>query len=664
MASRILGLSLIVILLLASCTTTPTPSSNTTTFLPTDAPTAEPSVTETGLPVPSAMVVGRALLFAGPEMDYCSAPVIVPEDTRVDVLGTYKDFVAVQYQDGDTVQHGYLPKVNLSELPVSTPELTSADVPGKMVVDYTGWSYYDPAVDGFVVSPPSDSHSDDVSDGTHHLLQAPLRVHFGLQLAPGTPWGDVKFSGSTDNSSGEVWWKNLLRMDVAIDSGKYGLCVRDGSSEGCTDFIPVPIPSDQEITFLFLDSFGKHLQVLNAADQVVVDVDLSKQPGLNLPNGLFPEGWYRFGTTVGSPGTLTVSHLSLTTVPSGIYQASWLSETGLSERAAQKGILIGTEFHPDRMLDQRYCEVLRHDFNLAALSPFTQADLWLGPGNYDFDTLDYVVDGSLQYGLTLYGSHLVWGSYDEGVLPEWLKKGNFTRDEYLTILHDHITTLVSRYKGRVKIWSIANEAPERDRYQGTDFWYDHIGSEYIEKSFEWAHQADPDAILILNAANNESPRDADTTYNINTLYRMVSEMKAKGVPIGAVGMQMHLFLPWSSHVIPTEADVEATMKKFGALGVKVMITELDVNLHEIPGTEQEKVDLQTKLYGDMMTACVNSSVCTAFMTWGVNDSESWITLPFGWVYPTAMPDAAPLLFDTEFQPKPAYFAVLKILNGK
>jgi endo-1,4-beta-xylanase len=307
--------------------------------------------------------------------------------------------------------------------------------------------------------------------------------------------------------------------------------------------------------------------------------------------------------------------------------------------------------------------VIRHDFNLGALSVFTDAKVWLGSHEYDFTLLDQQVNDSAAYGLTMYASHLVWGSYDEGVLPDWLKKGHYSKQELLTILKNHITTLVSRYKDKVKIWSIANEAPERDRNRGADFWFDHIGPEYIEKSFEWAREADPNAILLFNAANNESPRDANTTHNINTLYKMVKAMKEKGVPIDAVGMQMHLFLPWESQVMPKEPDVESTMKKFGDLGVKVMITEMDVDLHEIPGTAQEKVDIQNRLYADMMTACIQSGVCIVFATWGVSDATSWISsFDSKWVYKTYTPDAAPLLFDTEYLPKPAYDAVIKVLN--
>lgn len=649
--------TLLLTALLASCVPASTATPLTAT-LPVPS-TAAPTVTST--PKPVAVIKGRTILSDFPGDNYCLSQDLIPEGTQVTVMGTYKDFAAIEFQAGDSLATGFVPKENLETLPLNVQELPAAQVPWNPVVDYSTWSYYSPEIGGFVVTPASDEQSDWVSDPTEHPVPVPLRFRFGLKRNF-TSWAGVRLYGTS--AIHDPWWKDINRMDVNVGETSYSLCVRDGSTEGCTADIPVPIPSTEEITLLFLDANGKHLQVLDQNDSVVQEIDLSTYPGLNLPNGLFPNGWFQFGTTVGYPETLTVSHLSITTPPSGIHEASWMQEPGLAELAAPRGILVGTEFSPDLMLDERYCAVIRHDFNLGMLSVFTDAQVWLGPGEYNFDILDQVVNDSASQGLTLYASHLVWGSYDKGVLPEWLKKGNYSQDELLTILHDHITTLVSRYKDRVKIWSIANEAPERDRYPKSDFWYDHIGPQYIEKSFEWAREADPDAILLLNAANNESPRDSETTYNINTLYKMVKTMKEKGIPVDAVGMQMHLFLPWTSHVIPSEADVEATMKKFGDLGVQVMITEMDVNLHEIPGTPQEKVEIQNQLYADMMTACINSGVCTVFATWGVSDLTSWISSSESkWVYKTHTPDAAPLLFDTEYNPKPAYYSVIQILNG-
>jgi len=587
----------------------------------------------------------------------CSDQVFVPAGSQVTVTGFYREYASVQVSVDGKTQSGYLPKAVFVSLPVDVGELSLEQVEWKPVVDYSHWSYYSPENGGSIIaSPLREEESDWVNDTIHHPVRPPLKIHFGLE-STSTRWATVRIMGSPESTT-DQWWENIVRMDIFVADDSYYIGIRDGSSENFNAQFDLPIPENQAITLEFMDPNGKQLRVLNDAGVQVLDVDLTAVSGLNLPDGMFPNGWFQFGTSVGPPGTLIVTQLAITSPPSGVVEKNWLSEPGLAELAEPLGIMIGTEFQPELMMDGRYCPVVRHDFNLAYLSPFSDARLWLAPGEYNFTVLDQVVNDTANLGLKIYASHLVWGATEAGSLPDWLKNGNYTREELLAILEQHITTLVSRYKDKVNFWSIANEFPERDISHGWDFWYDHIGPEYIEKSLQWARQADPDGILILNAANNESPRDYDTTGNIERMYQKVKMLKEKGVPVDAVGIQMHLFLPWTSPIPPVKEDVIATMQKFGSLGVKVMITEMDVNLHGMPGTLEEKVKLQTQLYGDMMYACIESGVCIAFSTWGVSDSLSWITCDYDWcVYKGAMPDAAPLMFDESYQPKPAYYAV-------
>jgi endo-1,4-beta-xylanase len=254
-------------------------------------------------------------------------------------------------------------------------------------------------------------------------------------------------------------------------------------------------------------------------------------------------------------------------------------------------------------------------------------------------------------------SHLVWGATE--VLPDWLLQGSFSREEYIEILEEHVTTVVGHFKGRVTEWSIANEAASRSAWRGSDFWMDKIGPEYIELSFRWAYEADPSAILIFNDNNNESPRDAETRRVFNTMYPMVEELKAKGTPIDVVGMQMHLLLQYSSPIPPQKQDVIATMRQFADLDVEIYITEFDVDVHRVPGSQQDRWEYQANLYRDMLEACLESGVCNSFATWGVSDSTSWITCREDWC--VNVPDADPLMFDGDFNPKPAYFAVRDVL---
>jgi len=626
-----------------------------------DSPAPTPIITPTL--IPSAVIQSQTLLSGFPGDDYCKLDALLPAGAQVEVIGTYHDYVAVLWGGGDGQKQGFVAKSKLDALPAGIPEFTSEEVPWQPVLDFSTWTYYSPDEGGrMLIQPATEEQSDWAVDPGHHPVKVPLRMHFGLQRTYKN-WAGIRIYGTSDVA--DPWWNGINRMDITVDREYYRLCVRDGSSEGCNADITLPVTSDQELTLQFMDINGKKVEVLDQDSHVIQEIDLTNRPGLNLPNGLFPEGWFQFGTTVGTPEKIEVIHPSVTTLPMGTYQPSWLEAPGLKDLAAPHGIKIGTEFNPDHLVDARLCTVFKHDYNVAIISAFSDPKLWTGPGLYDFATLDQIINQTSKLGVTLYASHLVWGTSDEeGGIPAWIRNGSYSKDQLLDILHEHITTIMTRYRGKVKIYSIANEAPQRDRYPGADFWFDHIGPEYIEKAFQWAREADPDAILILNTDNNESPRDADTSYNIDAQYRIVTQLKDKGIPIDAVGMQMHLFLPWNSRIVPQEADVEATMKKFGDLGLQVMITEMDVNLHEMRGTPEQRADLQKQLYADMMTACINSRVCTLFATWGISDATSWVTArDIHAVYPIYTPDAAPLLFDTEYNPKPPYHAIVQVLKG-
>ncbi len=649
---------LCVVVLLSACT----PAQQIAPTIAATAVSPAPTATIPPTLVPSAVIQVQTLLSDFPGDNYCKLGALIPAGTEVDVLGAYQDYVAVAWNDGAGRKQGFIPKAKLAAMLQDIPQLSADAVPWQPLLDFSTWTYYSPDNGGeLVIQPASEEQSDWAVDPGHHPVQVPLRMHFGLQRTYEN-WAGVRIYGTSDVAT--PWWKGINRMDVTVDRAHYRLCVRDGSSEGCTADIPLTVTADQELTLQFMDENGKRLQVLDQDNNVLQEIDLTKLGGLNLPNGLFPEGWFQFGTTVGAPEKFRVIHPSVTTLPKGTYQPSWLEAPGLKDLAATHGIQIGTEFNPDQLVDARLCAVYKHDYNVAIISAFSDPKLWTGPGQYDFVTLDQIVNQTAQLGVTLYASHLVWGTSDEeGGIPAWIRNGNYSKDQLLDILHQHITTLMTRYRGKVKIYSIANEAPQRDRYPGADFWFDHIGSEYIDKAFQWAREADPDAILILNTDNNESPRDADTSYNIDVQYRIAKRLKDKGI-LDAVGMQMHLFLPWNSRVAPKEADVEATMKKFGDLGVQVMITEMDVNQHEMSGAPEQRAALQKQLYADMMTACIHSRVCTLFATWGISDATSWVAArDIQAVYPTYTPDAAPLLFDVDYNPKPPYFALIQVLSG-
>jgi endo-1,4-beta-xylanase len=167
-------------------------------------------------------------------------------------------------------------------------------------------------------------------------------------------------------------------------------------------------------------------------------------------------------------------------------------------------------------------------------------------------------------------------------------------------------------------------------------------------------------VLIFNDANNQAPQDAFSTNVVNKMYSTVKRLKADGVPIDVVGMQMHLFAPWFTQVRPRKADVIATKQKFASLGVHIYVTEMDVDLARQKGSQAEKWSLEADIYRDMMEACIESGVCHSFATWGFSDADSWISCDSAGCLNDK--NADPLPFDVNYAPKPAYFALRDALQ--
>jgi endo-1,4-beta-xylanase len=287
------------------------------------------------------------------------------------------------------------------------------------------------------------------------------------------------------------------------------------------------------------------------------------------------------------------------------------------------------------------------------------------PDTFDFSLADKYVEFGEQNHMFVIGHNLVWHSQT----PKWVfedDKGNpLTRDALLDRMHDHIMKVVGRYKGRIKGWDVVNEALNEDGSLRQSAWMKIIGDDYIEQAFRFAHEADPDAQLYYNdySLENEAKRKG--------VLELVRKLKAKGVPITGVGLQDHVSLDW-----PTTDQIDNTIKEFGKLGVKVMITELDVDV--LPNASRSadvslKVASDPKLnpyadglpesvqqqlarrYADLFrTYARHCGLVTRVTFWGVTDKDSWKN-----DWPVRGRTNYPLLFDRNAQPKPAFDAVIR-----
>ena len=288
-------------------------------------------------------------------------------------------------------------------------------------------------------------------------------------------------------------------------------------------------------------------------------------------------------------------------------------------------------------------------------------------GKYDFGPSDRYVEFGEKNGMFIIGHNLVWHQQT----PKWVFEddhGNpVTRKVLLQRMHDHIFTVVGRYKGRIKGWDVVNEALADDGSLRQSPWKKIIGDDYLVKAFEYAHEADPNAELYYNdyCLENEP--------KLKGAIALVKKLQASGISICAVGLQGHYTMDW-----PTTNQVDETIKAFSSLGVKVMITELDIDV--LPAaTESHGADVsmnvavQAKLnpytnglpasmqqsladrYADLFKVFVANRDSLARVTfWGVTDAGSWLN---GWPVPGRT--NYPLLFDRAGNPKPALLRVIE-----
>lgn len=289
--------------------------------------------------------------------------------------------------------------------------------------------------------------------------------------------------------------------------------------------------------------------------------------------------------------------------------------------------------------DERYRNTVLSNFNaLTAENALKWANLEPKQDGYDWTEADRVVDFAQANGEAVYGHTLVWHTS----VPGWVSES--WPAEYLRLLlRQHVTTVVSRYRGKVWAWDVVNEALNDDGSLRDTIWLRKLGPGYIADAFRWAHEADPDARLFINEYGAEG-----RTRKADALLALVRDLRAQGVPVHGVGFQSHL--KWDR----APAGVTQNLRRFADLGVSVAITELDVRI-ALPVTG-EKLRRQATLYRQMLRACLAVSTCESFTVWGFGDATSWIPAHFPGF-------GAACLFDADLVPKPAHVALMEELRA-
>lgn len=320
--------------------------------------------------------------------------------------------------------------------------------------------------------------------------------------------------------------------------------------------------------------------------------------------------------------------------------------------------------------DQKGQKVLIQHFN--CISP--ENDLkWINihpqPGFYNFKPADDYVNLGLANKMFIVGHTLIWHAQ----IPGWVFKdsnGNtITRDSLLARMEDHISTVVGRYKGKINGWDVVNEALNDDGSLRKSEWYNIIGEDYVEKAFEFAHKADPEAELYYNDYNLYKPQKREGAI------RLIKRLQAKNIPVAAIGEQGHYGLS-----NPDISLIRKSINAFSQAGVKVNISELDINV--LPNKERnttadtsKKIEFESQLnpyteglpdsvlqkqanrYADLFSLFKEEWDKIDRVTfWGITDRDSWLN---NW--PIRGRTNYPLLFDRSYEAKnPVIDAILNV----
>jgi endo-1,4-beta-xylanase len=222
-----------------------------------------------------------------------------------------------------------------------------------------------------------------------------------------------------------------------------------------------------------------------------------------------------------------------------------------------------------------------------------------------------------------------------------------TRDEAIAILDDHITGVMTRYKGKIGEYDVANEVFNENGTMRDTFWLRTIGPDYIDVAFAIARKADPDAKLLLVDYNTEYAGTAKG----DAMYALVKGMKERGVPIDGVAHQLHCIgeLPFN------EAALRENVKRMSELGLYTSFSEVDVRIRVPATAETER--MQSDVYATLMKVARTEKGAGSMFLWGYTDKASWI--------PRAFPGyGSATILDVKMKPKAAYSALMLALEGK
>ncbi|MCB0732245.1 MAG: endo-1,4-beta-xylanase [Ignavibacteriae bacterium] len=335
--------------------------------------------------------------------------------------------------------------------------------------------------------------------------------------------------------------------------------------------------------------------------------------------------------------------------------------------------LIGTALNYEQVMGRnpKAIELVKQQFNSIIPENILKWErVHPEPGVFNFEPADSLVAFGLRNKMFIIGHTLLWHQQT----PNWVfddKDGKpVSRDTLLLRLKNHIQKVVGRYKGKINGWDVVNEAIDEDGNYRKSKWLEIIGEDYIDKAFQFAHEADPNAELYYNDFNMWYPG------KIKGVEKLVKELQTKNIKIDGIGLQGHWGLDY-----PSNEEIDLALETYSKLNVNLMITELDMAVLPIPDNNtsaeisknyelKKEYDPFTNSFPDSMQVKLGKRYADFFNLfnkyknhisrvtfWGVSDANSWRN---NW--PILGRTSYPMLFDRNYLPKPAFDYVIKTVK--
>ena len=321
---------------------------------------------------------------------------------------------------------------------------------------------------------------------------------------------------------------------------------------------------------------------------------------------------------------------------------------------------IGVAVSPRALLSDETDLIIKEFNSITPENAMKMGPIHPRENEYYWKDADSIAAFAKRNHIRLRGHNLCWHSQ----APRWFFTNaagdTVSKEVLLQRLKDHITTVVNRYKGVIYAWDVVNEAisDNPSEYLRNSAFYRICGEDFIAKAFQYAHEADPDALLFYNDYNEINPVKREK------IYKLVKSLKDAGVPIHGIGLQGH----WAINE-PSEEELNNTFKRFASLGLTLQVTELDISVYPKEHTTRERKteDSNTEFTAEkeaaqiaMYKRCFSvfkkyRKQISGITFWNISDRSSWLDN-----FPVRGRKDYPLLFDKNLQPKKAYWEVVKI----